>query len=75
MLEPEPSLTALACIQLALETFGIQVPFVGAGEGEKPWYRVISEKASKERLWEVMTRVMEVYTKEAELLEPITKRR
>lgn len=75
VLEPEPSLTALACIQLALETFGIQVPFVGSGEGEKPWYRVISEKASKERLWEVMTRVMEVYTKEAEVLEPITKRR
>ena len=25
VLEPEPSLTAIACIQLALETFGIQV--------------------------------------------------
>lgn len=73
VLEPDPSLTALACIQLALETFGIQVPFVGLGEGDKPWYRVVSEKASKERLWEVMTRVMEVYTKEAELLDPLTK--
>ena len=26
VLEPDPSLTAIACIQLALETFGIQVP-------------------------------------------------
>ena len=25
VLEPDPSLTAIACIQLALETFGIQV--------------------------------------------------
>ena len=30
-----------------------QVPFVGSGEGEVPWYRVLSEKATKERLWEV----------------------
>jgi len=75
VLEPDPSLTAIACIQLALETFGIQVPFVGTGEDERPWYRIISEKAHKEKLWEVMTRVMEVYTKEAELLEPLTKPR
>ena len=124
VLEPDPSLTAIACIQLALETFGIQVhifnvvlkienegvyfqcccppvlqfwfisrnyhlknysriywscdvayhvlmeeynmyfwyigwyttgqvPFVGTGEDERPWYRIISEKAHKEKLWEV----------------------
>jgi len=75
VLEPDPSLTALACIQLALETFGIQVPFVGSGEGEVPWYRVLSEKATKERLWEVMARLVEVYSREAELLQPITSDR
>jgi len=75
VLEPDPSLTAIACIQLALETFGIQVPFVGTGEDDRPWYRIISEKAHKEKLWEVMTRVMEVYAKETELLEPLIKTR
>ena len=32
----------------------VQVPFVGCGgAGEAPWYKVLSEKATKERLWEV----------------------
>ena len=26
---------------------------MGTGEDERPWYRVISEKAHKEKLWEV----------------------
>jgi len=48
---------------------------VGTGEDDRPWYKIISEKAHKEKLWEVMTRVMEVYTKESELLEPLTEPR
>ena len=77
------------------------MPFVGTGEDDRPWYRIISEKAHKEKLWEVndiisessmalkfaakkqclflsskvMTRVMEVYAKETELLEPLIKTR
>ena len=73
VLDTDPSVTALACIQLALETFGIQVPFVGSEGGEEnSWYKVIQEKATKEKLWEVMTRSMEVYNKEAEMLDSIT---
>jgi len=75
VLDTEPSVTALGCIQLALETFGIQIPFVGSTEGEKGslvWYKVVNDKCSKEKLWEVMTRVMEVYNRESELLNPIT---
>jgi len=72
VLDTDPSITALACIQLALETFGIQVPFVGSEGGEgNTWYKVIHEKATKEKLWEVMTRAMEVYNKETELLDSI----
>ena len=26
---------------------------MGTGEDERPWYRIISEKAHKEKLWEV----------------------
>jgi len=67
VLSVEPSTTALACIQLALETYGLQVPFV---RGEQ-WQLVLDSKASREKLWEVMTRVMEVYNREADLLEPL----
>merc|ERR1719481_792470 len=72
VLDTDPSITALACIQLALETFGIQVPFVGSeGSEGSTWYKVIHEKATKEKLWEVMTRAMEVYNKETEILDSI----
>jgi len=69
VLTADPSLTAIACIQLALETYGIQVPFVGSDT----WYNVIDSKVSKDKMWEVMTRIMEVYNKEIEILECLTK--
>ena len=40
-----------------------QVPFVGTGEDERPWYRVISEKAHKEKLWEVTIISLVVFIK------------
>jgi len=70
VLTSDPSLTAIACIQLALETFGVQVPFVGSDS----WYRVMDEKISKDKMWEVMTRIMEVYNKETELLEGLSSK-
>ena len=69
VLSAQPSLTAIACIQLALETFGIQVPFVGS----ETWYKVLDEKVTKEKMWEVMTRIMDVYNKEAEILGSLSK--
>ena len=69
VLTADPSLTAISCIQLALETFGIQVPFVGSDS----WYKVMDDKVTKDKLWEVMTRIMEVYNKEAEMIESIAK--
>ena len=70
VLTADPSLTAIACIQLALETFGIQVPFVGSDS----WYKVMDDKVSKDKLWEVMTRIMEVYNKETDMIESIAKK-
>ena len=69
VLSAHPSLTAIACIQLALETFGIQVPFVAS----ETWYQVLDEKVTKEKMWEVMTRIMDVYNKEAEILSSLSK--
>jgi hypothetical protein len=35
------------------------------------FHQVFYRKATKERLWEVMTRVIDVYAKESDLLEPL----
>lgn len=67
VLSTDPSLIAVSCIQLALETFGIQIPFVGSD----CWYNIMDEKVSRDKLWEVMTRIMDVYNKETEMLEAI----
>ena len=63
----DPSTVALACIQLALETFGIQVPFVASDT----WWQVMDEKVSKDKMWEIMTRIMEVYSKESEMIDSL----
>jgi len=74
VLESDPSVTALACIQLSLETYGIQIPFVASSESteeDRVWYKIMNEKCTKEKLWEVMTRIMEVYNRETEVLDPL----
>ena len=75
VLDIDPSLTALACIQLSLETYGIQVPFVENNEGGtgETWYKVIQKNVTKEKMWEVMTRIIEIYNKEVELLDNIAR--
>jgi len=70
VLETDPTLTALATIQLALETYGIQVPFVGGGS-EKGWFKVFNDSVTKEKLWDVMAWILEVYAKEAEVIQPL----
>jgi len=70
----DPSITALGIIQLSLEIFGVQLPCLGGIESDKAWFKLLNKKASKERLWEVMTRAIEVYNKEADVLEPLSSK-
>ncbi|XP_023332793.1 cyclin-Q [Eurytemora carolleeae] len=75
VLSTDPSITALGIIQLTLEIYGIQIPLMnGIESGEKAWFKILSKKATKEKLWEVMTRSIEVYNKEAAALEPISSK-
>jgi len=67
VLDTDPPIIALATIQLALETYGIQVPFVG----DKNWFKVFHESVTKDKLWEVMAWILEVYAKEAEVIQPL----
>jgi len=83
VLTTDPSITALAVIQLTIESYGIQLPFMGGidadgsgggGGEEKPWFRLLNKRATKEKLWEVMTRAVDVFSREAEVLDPISSR-
>jgi len=74
VLSPDPSITALAVIQLALETYGVQLPLMGGIESSDAWFKLMNKKATKERLWEVMTRAIEIYNRESDALEPISSK-
>ncbi|XP_049815810.1 cyclin-Q isoform X1 [Schistocerca nitens] len=60
VLDYEPQHIAVACINLALQCYGVQVPLTDEGE-ETPWYSAFVEDLSKEKLWEIMEKLMEVY--------------
>lgn len=64
------SLVSLACIQLALQTYGIAVPFASDSD-KRPWHTVFNETATKDALWDIMARIMEVYTTDASQIEPL----
>jgi len=85
VLTTDPSITALAMIQLVMETYGIQLPLMGSidagssgsdnGSGRgRPWFRLLNKRATKEKLWEVMSRAIDVFNREAEVLDPISTR-
>ena len=64
----DPALISLACIQLSLQTYGIAIPYA---DSPRPWHLVFHPKATNEAIWDVMTKIMEIYTSEASLIHPI----
>ena len=72
VLETEPEVLSLACIQLALQTYGIQVPFMSDTSVEKSWFNVFYKSATKEKLWSVMNKLMDIYNQEILYISPIT---
>ncbi|XP_067004400.1 cyclin-Q isoform X2 [Anabrus simplex] len=63
ILDYSPQHIALACINLALQCYGVQV--LSTDEGDAPtWYTVFAEDLEKDKLWEIMENIIEVYNKE-----------
>ncbi|KAF4524293.1 hypothetical protein B566_EDAN005349 [Ephemera danica] len=66
-LQLKPQHVAVACINLALQCYGAQVPLVDEGEGFT-WYSVFAEDLQKDALWDIMEKIMDVYNREHEFL-------
>lgn len=72
VLDSDPSELSLACIQLALQSFGLQVPLTNEGstrQGES-WMRILNSECSKDKIWDVMTRLMDLYNHDAMFISP-----
>ena len=72
VLEMDPEHISLACMQLALQSYGIKVPFMLDTSNEKAWYGVFCKTATKDKIWFIMKQLMALYDKELEYISPIT---
>jgi len=65
VLDCKPQHIAVACINLALQVYGVQVPYTDEEEGIT-WYSVFVDDLTKDNLWELMENIMDVYEHEPE---------
>ncbi|RZF38991.1 hypothetical protein LSTR_LSTR003734 [Laodelphax striatellus] len=63
ILDVKPEHIAIAAIHLALQCYGVQVPFTAEEEGNV-WYSVFVEDLNKDKVWELMEKIMNVYDSE-----------
>jgi len=68
----DASVVALGVLQITLEIYGVQLPLLNGIEADRPWFMSLNPRATKDRVWEVMTRCIGVYSKEKELLNEFT---
>lgn len=65
ILDYAPQHIAIACISLALQCYGIRLPLIEDNEDEA-WYTMFAKDLQKDKHWEIMEKIMEVYNKEPE---------
>ena len=72
VLNTDHELLSISCIQLALQTYGIKVPFMSdTSDDDTAWYKVFCITATKDRLWFTMKQLMDLYNQECIYIAPI----
>ncbi|KAK6617208.1 hypothetical protein RUM43_005188 [Polyplax serrata] len=63
ILDYKPQHIAIAAINMALQVYGVQVPLTDESDNNI-WYNVFVSDLSKEKLWEITEKIMEVYERD-----------
>jgi len=66
VLDSDPSELSLACIQLALQSYGVKVDMTN----ETSWFKIFNSNSSKDKIWDVMTRIIDTYNQDASFITP-----
>ncbi|XP_050297584.1 cyclin-Q [Anthonomus grandis grandis] len=66
VLDYSPQHIAVACISLALQCYGVQLPLMDDLDDEA-WYSVFVKDLQKDKHWEIMEKIMEVFNREDSL--------
>ena len=64
ILDYAPQHIAVACISLALQCYGVRLPLIE--EDDEVWYTTFVKDLPKEKHWEIMEKIMDVFDKEPE---------
>lgn len=67
ILNYKPEHVAICCLSLALQTYGVQVPSTDENDDTSTWYHVFVQDLSKEKHWEIIEHIMQVYVHETEI--------
>lgn len=65
ILDYPPNIIAIACINLTLQIYGVVVPLMDECD-QFPWFNVLCKDLTREKLWEVMEKIMMAYDQEPE---------
>ena len=65
----DKSLISLACIKLALQSYGIAVPYSSGNNKSRSWHLVFHPRATEDAVWEVMAKIMETYTQDLSVIQ------
>ncbi|XP_037926804.1 cyclin-Q [Hermetia illucens] len=66
ILNYKPSHIAICCLSLALQTYGVQVPLTDENDDSTVWYNVFVKDLTKDKHWEIIEHIMEVYNSEGD---------
>ncbi|EDW10410.1 cyclin-Q [Drosophila mojavensis] len=68
ILKYKPTHVAIGCLSLALQTYGVQVPLTDESDEASMWYKPLVKDFTREKQWEIIEDVIEVYKHEASLM-------
>ncbi|XP_058834953.1 cyclin-Q [Topomyia yanbarensis] len=69
VLDHKPDHIAVCCLALAFQAYGVQVPLTEETDEETAWYNLFCKDLTREKHWEIIEDIMEVYNAEAEIDE------
>ncbi|XP_050075378.1 cyclin-Q [Anopheles maculipalpis] len=61
ILDYKPAHTAVCCLALAFQVYGVQVPLMDETDETTNWYNVFCPELTRETYWEILENVMDVY--------------
>ncbi|XP_013119030.1 cyclin-Q [Stomoxys calcitrans] len=63
----KPTHIAICCLSLALQTYGVQVPLTDESDDQSQWYTPFVSDITKEKHWEIIEDIIEVYKHESDI--------